>query len=295
MAHLIAPEELPQWVPGKVLLASDGMDLGAVSLRSYRYNPSDVEVPAMRDFMLVAYREGPTSMDRQVDGPWAREELVPGDVSLLTRAEKSHWHWTREIDVVHLYLTRDLLARVSAEVFDRDIEDVRLRDVLKTDNALLGRGIAAVEEEVRCNNLGGRLYVDAVTTQLCVEILRRFADVSFREERSSAGLSPLQTKMVTGYIETNLDRQLTLDELAEIAHVSSSHFLRQFKRRFGCAPHSYVIGRRVACAQRLLDKTRLPIKEIALKSGFSDQSHMTRIFQRILNTTPSTYRDARKS
>lgn len=294
MANLIRPDELPIWVPGEILLSSDGMDLGDVSLRSYRYNPSDVEVPPMRDFMLVAYRRGPTSMDRQVDGPWAREFLVPGDVSLLTRAEKSHWHWTEEIDVTHLYLSRDQLARVTAEVFDRDIADVRLRDVLKTDNALLCRGIAAVAEEVRSNNLGGRLYVDAMTTQICIEILRRFAEVSFREERSTAGLSPLQAKMVVSYIEANLERQLTRDELAEVAHVSTSHFLRQFKRRFGCAPHCYVIQRRLLQAQRLLEKTSLPIKEIATQSGFSDQSHMTRIFQRLLNTTPSLYRDVHR-
>jgi AraC family transcriptional regulator len=70
-------------------------------------------------------------MDREIDGHWSRELVVPGDVSVLTRAEASHWHWPHDIEVIHMYLSRGVLARVSAEVYDRDISDVRLMDVLK--------------------------------------------------------------------------------------------------------------------------------------------------------------------
>ncbi len=290
MAELIRPDELPQWVPGKVLLASNDEDWGNVVLRSYRYDPSDVFVPPMRDFMLVAYRQGPTTMDRKVGGPWTREFMVPGNVSLLTRAEQSHWHWTSDIEVTHLYLTRELLAKVSAEMFDRDITDVRLQDVLKTDDPILLGGIAAVADEVRTNSTGGKLFVDSVVTQICIQILRRYAVVVFREARATGGLSPLQAKMITDYIEIHLDQPLSLDDLAKVINVSSSHFLRQFKLRFGSAPHHYVIQRRLARAQQLLARTSLAIKEISANSGFADQSHMTRLFQRYLNTTPSAFR-----
>ena len=48
MSALITASELPKWVPGKVLSASDDLGWNGVGLRSYRYAPSDVEVPAMR-------------------------------------------------------------------------------------------------------------------------------------------------------------------------------------------------------------------------------------------------------
>lgn len=295
MTQLICPEDLPRWVPGKVLLTSDTLGWNDIALRSYAYDPSDVYVPPMRDFMLVAYRRGPTSMDRRVDGPWSHEDMVPGNVSLLTRAAESHWHWTSNIEVTHLYLACGVLGKISAEVFDRDIADVRLQDVLKTDDEILRRGIAAAAEEARTNTLGGQLFIDAVATQVCVQILRRYATVTFREERSRVGLSPLQAKMVSGYIEAHLDQQLRLDELAQVAHLSSTQFYRQFKLRFGCAPHCYVIQRRLACAQRLLGKSKLSIKEISASSGFSDQSHMTRVFQQFLRTTPNSYRSSVRS
>jgi AraC family transcriptional regulator len=230
-------------------------------------------------------------MDRRVDGPWSRELLTPGNLSLLTRVEPSYWHWTADIEVTHLYLSQQVLARVSADVFDRDIADVRLRDVLKADDDVLRAGIAAMAEEVQTNNLGGQLFVDALATQVCVQILRHHALVTFREKPlGGAGLSALQAKLVSRYIDENIDQQLRLIDLANVARISVTHFLRQFKRRFGCAPHVYVIQRRLERAQRLLAKTSLSIKEVAASSGFADQSHMTRAFQKYLRTTPAAYR-----
>jgi AraC family transcriptional regulator len=288
----IRPEELPRWVPGKILLASDTSRFSDVILRRYEYRPSEVFIPPLRDYGLVLYKRGPTSMDRRVDGPWSRELLVPGNVSLLTRVAPSYWHWTADIEVTHLYLSQDVLARVSADVFDRDIADVRLKDVLKVDDEVLRGSIAAMVEEVQTNNLGGQLFIDALATQVCIQILRHHALVTFREKPlAGAGLSVVQAKIVSRYIEENLDQPLRLADLANVARISVTHFLRQFKRRFGCAPHVYVIQRRLARAQRLLAKTPLSIKEVAAASGFADQSHMTRAFRKYLRTTPGAYRN----
>jgi AraC family transcriptional regulator len=295
MVDLIRPEELPTWVPGEVQLASDALGWRDVALRSYLYKPLDVSVPPLRDFMLVAYRQGPTPMDRKVDGPWSHEFMVPGNVSLLTRAEESHWHWTKEIQVTHLYLSVGILAKVAAESFDRDVAAVTLRDVLKIDDHVLRRSVAAVADEACTSILGGQLLVDAVATQVCVQILRCYSTVAFREERVTSGLSPMQAKKVARYIDEHLDQQLVLNDLAKLTRVSGSHFLRQFRRRFGCAPHHYVLQQRVARAQHLLAKTNMSLKEVSAYSGFSDQSHMTRVFQSFLHTTPGVYRGSART
>src|SRR5580658_5988051 len=109
----IPPADVPRWVPGQILLASDTLGLDDVFLRAYRYGALDVEVPPVVDYTLVAYRRGATMMEREIDGHWSREFVVPGDLSVLTRAERSHWHWPQDIEVVHLYLSRGVLARVS--------------------------------------------------------------------------------------------------------------------------------------------------------------------------------------
>ena len=294
MVEPIRPDEVPGVIrPVRMLLASDALGFHDVVLRSYAQAPSEVEVPPLRDYALSIHQGAAMTMDRRIDGgPWRSELLVPGTVSVLTRAAPSEWHWSEPTEATHLYLSRDLLARVSADVFDRDIADVELRDVLKADDEILRACIENIAEEVRTHGLGGQLLVDAHATQACVQLLRRYADITFHEDRvRDPGFSRLQAKIVARYIEENLDQKLRLAGLAQVAHVSANHFLRQFKRSFGCAPHVYVIRRRLECAQRLLAKTHLPIKEVAAHTGFADQSHMSRAFQRYLRTTPGSFRD----
>jgi AraC family transcriptional regulator len=60
-----------------------------MSVRGYHYLGSDVEVPSLRDFVVVAFRRGHTDLSRKIDGRWTEEDDVgPGDVSLLTRASR---------------------------------------------------------------------------------------------------------------------------------------------------------------------------------------------------------------
>lgn len=291
----IRAEDLPRWVPGKTVLASDGQGWRGVKLRSYRYTPLDVEVPALQDFMVVAYRQGPTPMNRRFDGHWHHENLVPGDVSLLTRAMRSHWNWTCGIEVIHIYLTLPLVAQICEEMFDRDISDVHFRDILKTPDPIMFRCAIAIADEAADPRFGGSLYVDAIARQMCVHAIRNYSTVSFAETAPPKGLSEAPARRVAEYIEANLEGALTVAELAGVVNHSSRHFLRQFKWRFGVTPHQYVTRLRLERAQRLLATSKLPIKAIAARVGYTDQPHMTRMFRLYLGTTPKAYRVAVRS
>lgn len=289
----IAAEELPNWVPGQILLASDNNNWQGTKLRSYRYQPSDVEVPPLKDFMIVAYKHGATSMNREIDGKWTHEDLVPGDVSLLTRAWESHWTWSHKIEVSHVYLGMALMEQVCRDVFDREVSEVHLKDVLKTPDPILFDGAATIAREISEGQVGNEIFVDTIARQMCIHILRHYSTVSFNETRTSCrGLSATQARRVQEFIEANIDQSLTLDELASLSCIGVHHFIRLFKSRFGCPPHAYVCQRRIERAQELLRRTNLPIKDIALRTGFSDQSHMTRLFQKHMNTTPRTFRES---
>jgi AraC family transcriptional regulator len=289
---LIPPEDLPRWVPGKTLLSSDGLGWRGVSLRSYRYTGLDVHVPPMRDYMIVSYRHGGTPMERQFGGRWSREQCTPGDVSLLTRSEQSHWHWTRDIDVVHVYLAPELLSRVSSDAMDREVADVRLEDVLRTRDPVIANAAAAIAAETEQQGMGGRLYVEALATQMAVHLLRRYSAISYPQCPCAGVLSQPQAQRVVEYIDSHLDAPLGLDQLAYVAGVSTWHFLRQFRARFHCPPHAYVIERRIDRAKRLLQRGTMPIKQIAAACGFSDQAHMTRLFRRHLGVTPAAVRSS---
>ena len=68
MSGLILPDQLPTWVPGQLTVRSPDDWQAGLSVRGYHYQDSDVCVPAMRDYLVVAYRRGSTAMRRRVDG-----------------------------------------------------------------------------------------------------------------------------------------------------------------------------------------------------------------------------------
>jgi AraC-like DNA-binding protein len=81
---------------------------------------------------------------------------------------------------------------------------------------------------------------------------------------------------------------VTLAAASALLGASPAHLVRCFTRAFGIAPHSYVLGRRVAAARvRLLDGE--PVARVAADVGFCDQAHLTRHFKRHVGTTPGRY------
>lgn len=290
---LCPPEDLPKWVPGQVILGSDGQGWRNVALRSYRYCGQDVIVPAMRDYMIVSCRAGDTPMQRRFGGRWRHDHLGPGAASLLTRAQRAHWCWSAPVEVTHLYLAPTLVAEVASEVMERPVSGVELADVLRTDDPVLTAAVAAITAEAETRALGGPLYVEAIARGLIVHLLRRYASVRLAPHSGGAeGLSPCQIRLIREHVEANLAETLDLGGMAALLGMGVGRFTRLFRQSFGCAPYAHVLARRLCRARELLAATGLPIKEIAMACGFSDQAHLTRLFVRDTGTTPAAYRRA---
>lgn len=99
-----------------------------------------------------------------------------------------------------------------------------------------------------------------------------------------------QWEQVNDYISTHLDRDLSLIEIAQVINISPTYFASLFKCATGISPHQYVIQRRVERAKLMLSKTDLAIADIALRVGFSSQSHLTQQFKRFTGMTPKQVR-----
>jgi AraC-like DNA-binding protein len=104
------------------------------------------------------------------------------------------------------------------------------------------------------------------------------------------GLTHTQLQQVLDYIQTHLDRDLSLVELAETLNLSPTYFASAFKQAIEISPHQYVIQQRVEQAKLMLSKTDLAIADIALQVGFSSQSHLNQQFKRLTGMTPKQVR-----
>ena len=101
---------------------------------------------------------------------------------------------------------------------------------------------------------------------------------------------PVWLKRAVERIEDCCAEPVMIREIAKAAGVHPIHLARSFRRFFNCSPAEYLRQCRIRRASTLLLKSDLPISEVALDSGFSDQTHFTRSFKRITGFTPCTFR-----
>jgi AraC family transcriptional regulator len=107
------------------------------------------------------------------------------------------------------------------------------------------------------------------------------------------GLAPWQIRRVTTHIEAHLEQAIRNKELAALARLSSFYFCRAFRESFADSPHGYIMRRRVQRAQGLMLATNIPLAQIAVSCGITDQAHFNRLFRRFVGETPGTWRRAR--
>lgn len=90
------------------------------------------------------------------------------------------------------------------------------------------------------------------------------------------------------YLEKNYYRNISLDELSLLAGLSKYYLLRTFTKFKGISPHKYLETVRVEKSKKMLDEG-IPIVEVALRIGLTDQSHFTNLFKAFIGVTPKAY------
>ncbi len=101
-------------------------------------------------------------------------------------------------------------------------------------------------------------------------------------------------ELAKGFIDVNSAAEIDLDFLAREAGVSKFYLVRLFREAEGTTPWAYVRAARIRRAQEML-RGDLPLAEIALLAGFSDQSHFSRVFREATGKTPGQYREECKN
>ena len=108
-------------------------------------------------------------------------------------------------------------------------------------------------------------------------------------KKCGARLSKARKARVLAYIEAHIADPISIDELAGVAALSRYHFSRAFRVSMSITPMRYVLTRRIAAAQAMLEKDPPSLTWVAYECGFMGQSHFSTAFRRIVGTTPLDY------
>jgi AraC-like DNA-binding protein len=92
------------------------------------------------------------------------------------------------------------------------------------------------------------------------------------------------------YINDNLDSDITLNDISQIACLSQYHFLRQFKKIYNKTPHEYLTERRIEKAKNLLQDENYSVTDVCFEVGFQRPGSFSSLFTRIVGFSPALYR-----
>jgi len=142
------------------------------------------------------------------------------------------------------------------------------------------------------NKDDARRYIVRATALLQAEADFRDPEFGDIATATRCQLAPWQVTRVLRFIDGHLGEKIGPKNFAAVARLSNSHFAHAFRATVGEAPYAYLIRRRVGRAKELMLETDFPLAQIALECGLADQAHMTRLFTRIVGTSPGAWRRA---
>ena len=175
------------------------------------------------------------------------------------------------------FIAREATGRELTPTFDTScVYDPALANRVRATHEILESDSDHLQKECALLEAVGELVIRHAST-------RPNASASASGSRSSAAL-----RRVRDLLESEYARTVAIRELADIAGLSTFHLIRVFRASFGLPPYRYLEQIRIQQARRLI-RLGFPLTQVVHATGFSDQSHLTRYFKRIVGVTPGMY------
>lgn len=253
--------------------------------------PAGMQECSALPFLVIGVQDGPAvKMTMERHGRMRSRTSVIGDVEICPAGLSSGiTTLDRPTDQIYVGIEPHVISDI-ALASGVDSRRIDIAERFGSQDPAVHHIARRLLRERQNSGLGGRLYTEALVTELIVHLLREYSSLGARENGGSGGLDAGQLRPALEMIHDDLQANLSLKALADASHLSPYHFSRVFKRVTGFSPHQYVLSQRIQLARRLLVETTLPIAEVAHHAGFYDQSHFTYHFKRLVGITPSKMR-----
>ncbi len=269
-------------MPGgrRVLLLPSYRLLQAVTHRTYAWKGLPVQMlcqplkdlRAISALLIVFVREGKFHIEYR-DYNFDTEK---GDVILLDCREPHYYHAYDSLEFLYMHFDGSNAHDICRHILAANGPLIR-----QESNILIGRLLY---------NMVDFYKNDGIETmfQSSMRIYHIFEYLLSPPKKNVENDSPLEK--VLHYIHSNIGKDMTLEELSEVANLSPYYFAHRFKQQTGFSPMEYVINTRLNHAKVLLVRTNKSISEIACEVGYSSSGSLINIFVRRNGISPSQYR-----
>ncbi len=283
-------DDVLQLYPQLPLLSSQPIGWNGIQLHYHCHPPHKLSSNYSKQHRLIIHDHSPSSLiiEEMIEHRLHNSQLGNASITFVPNDVLNSAYWDRKYQFITLSFEPSILARQSFDLVD--VADIEFIPCFSKSDPLIHSVGLALKSELQSSGFGSRLYIDSLIAVLMTHLVRHYSNQKHRSQNDLNPLSKRKLQQVIDYIYQHLDRDLALAELATLVQISPSYFSILFKQAVGIPPHQYVIQCRIERAKQLLLENDLTIADIALRLGFSHQSHLSRHFKRLVGVTPKQFR-----
>jgi AraC-like DNA-binding protein len=255
-------------------------------------HPVEVRIPSMNAYFMMVYLQDVHHCDILADQSHTAVRCYEkGSVCLVDLTDGASILLHSSLDALGIVLPRSLLSEV-AEMYP-STRPYHLRCQRgEPDSVIAGLG-TVLTSALSGKADGSGAIVPHIAIALCAHLLHNYTAAHLRNGLGASTLSAWQEKVAKEFMLDNLDQEISVASIAEVAGLSVGHFAHQFKKATGVTPHQWLNRVRIDEAIRLLGMRTHSIGTISRLCGFADQSHFTKAFARQTGLTPFVWLQSR--
>jgi AraC family transcriptional regulator len=242
------------------------------------------------DYTISIHIGSPIELEQVADGQRISDRRSHGDIILSPPNLHRRLCWDREAELLILRLEPTFFTHAADKFGDSNC--IQVAPQMKLCDPLIQQIGLALKAELEEGCPSSPLYGESLGTALIVHLLKQHSTSKPNIRDYEDGLPKRKLNQALEYINSHLDQEIRLADIAEAVGISQYYFSRLFKQSTGLTPHQYLVRRRLEKAKILLTSTDLAIAQIAQQIGFASQSHFTTLFRKHTGVTPKAYRNA---
>jgi AraC family transcriptional regulator len=280
-----------RWVPlvdRQPALSSAALAWDGVLLEEHFTGPTATKPRHIRSVFLALQTGKPCRHDWRSSGKLHRTFASTRSIHLLPPGPERSLTYRDPTDAIVVSIEPAFLRAALGDslVGDR----LELLEKFAFEDVQIERLMKGLHAETKSAAPSGRLFGQSLATALAIYLAQRYSTSSPKLDFYSGGMPKTRLKRVLEYIGANLNEDLSLVVLADVSGMNLYYFARLFTESMGVSPHRYVLEQRIQRAKQLLQVPKTTVFEAAMRTGFSDQAHFTKVFRRIVGVTPTKYR-----
>lgn len=252
---------------------------------------ADVELTCCNgDHAIAARFKGPsTSVRYEIgNGPTKSGPVPELSINVLPAGRRA-WHWDAGVEDMEM-----LVVFLAPEMLDECVGEPQatmdLRPALDITDPDLWATLTKIKRTAQAADGLRWPHRESLLRLLASEVARSFGSPTVPTVRSRGGLSSRHARLVKDHLAEHFARTVRLEELAALVHLNRSHLCAAFRQTTGLAPHQFQTACRIDRAKQLLAQEGLPLAEVALAVGYSDQSQFGAVFRKAVGCSPGHYR-----